>query len=305
MMDDTNQPLEQLLCNGPGIAFDNRIRLALSVAGAFWELETDMQGQKASGFHLDGVLCDTRQYTVSLNREILLNPEGEAEERKKLLRLGLLPPEACQSEEAPFTTPEALRHILAVLVFRCLTNADPFDGLDTYCRYPNRSEKNLLKIYGRDAMYVYGEQSKNPTTQWIGSRVNAVMQMLGPDLRGIFETAFCEGIAREQLRPTAAQWLSSQKKLLCRAAEIQLGRQIPDPDAGARLITRHGMKIALTEGRQLVQCMLEPELSPADMTPVGTVRITGGKAFLETESGRQPLDALGTVEGLGLKVQQR
>ena len=306
--------LEAALFGNVGLSVLQRLMFSLSLAAAGCELKEYLGGESLSRLSLDAVLVEPDTCTVRLEVQQLLE-EPDPEALRKLSFYGLLPPECYEEPEASPVTPEALRHLLAVLLFRILTAADPFDGKKTLVDYPYRTRGTRKKIYGYEAAFVYEAGGVNGTNAWIGKNVNFMLDRICPGLKQLFFLAFRDGIRTPERRPTAEQWLDNQKKMVCWMTSTEKGWLIPDLSTGngastalRYLCLENGVILPITQNRTVFQFMLDPACAPVREQAVGSVLIhKSGAELVFRDRTREPvrfqtaqvqIDGLkGTVEG--------
>ncbi len=278
------RPLADVLFANTPMDLERRLKLSLSLAAAGYELETLMHVRPLRRLILDAFLVDTVSFPVTLDIEQLLREPDEEETAcayRKMLFLGVMPPECCEDPGLPPVSVEALRHILAVLLFRTMTGADPFDGEDTYFLYPFRTEASVRKIYGRQAKYVAdGDNGDNRTNPFIGGGVAGVLGRIFPTFRAPFAAAFRDGVAAPERRPSALALLNNQCRMLEGFCIYENDWRIFDPSAengcpeGLPWIrTANGTTATLFHLRPLYQYMFSESVIPVDDTLAGRIAL--------------------------------
>ena len=266
-------PIREYLFGQQKLKIVEQILLGRSLAAAFVELEEAIESFPIRSFSLDSLFVDPKTLRVELSLSALLSAEVNRDNlEKEMLRDGLLPPECCAGDIPFDTTREMLRHILAVLVFRCLTREDPFDGEKTLTQYPYRTETVLRRIYGYEAVYVAAPESQNPAGWMIGENISAILPHMAADYSSMFTAAFCSGITDLQARPDASQWESMLRNLLNYLITMNGSWWIPTPAQMRRNVpelpcvqTPNGGYIAFAENKPVYRCMLDGRAEGGEM----------------------------------------
>ena len=282
--------VETALFGNTGLSVIQRLIISLSLAAAGCELKEYLAGRALSRLSMDALLVEQETGTVKLDVRQLLEArqtEETEQEYRKMRFYGLFPPECYEDEQVSPLRPEALRHILAVLIFRTLTAADPLDGRKTLVAFPYRTEATLRSIYGNQAVFVCDPSGVNGTNSFIGKNVQFMLSRICPGLKQLFFTAFCEGIHAPDRRPTAEQWLDNQKNMVNWMTNTEKGMLIPDLSTGngastaiRYLCTENGTVVPITHNRLIFQYMLDAAPTPLREQVVGTISVQKNGAEL-------------------------
>jgi hypothetical protein len=271
--------IENALFENRGISLIQRIILSLSLSAAMHELEEYLGSDKLCGFDLDSILVEKNTYSVLVDLKSVVHSQMRRDFAKKAYIHGVLPPECYESGEFQQLGVLELRHMLAVLIFRSLTAADPFDGLQTLTEYPYRSENSLKQIYGNQAEFVYGNGNKNKTNYCIGKNVELIFSRICPRLKCIFDEALRMNILSPENRPNAEQWVNNQKKMLEWMSVTDKGWLIPDLESGygtndlsvQYCCLENGVIIPVENNKPILQYMLEPQNEPLNERIIGSL----------------------------------
>ena len=282
--------VETALFGNTGLSVMQRLVISLSLAAAGCELKEFLAGRALSRLSLDALLVEQESGTVKLDVRQLLEErpaEEVGQEYRRMRFYGLFPPECYEDRQVSPLRPEALRHLLAVLIFRTLTAADPLDGRKTLVAFPYRTEATLRSIYGNEAVFVCDPSGVNGTNGYIGKNVQFMLSRICPGLKQLFFTVFCEGIQAPERRPTAEQWLDNQKKMVNWMTSTEKGMLIPDLSTGngasaaiRYLCTGNGTVVPITHNRVIFQYMLDPVRTPLREQVIGTIRVQKNGAEL-------------------------
>lgn len=295
-------PLKDFLFENRRIPMRVRLVLALSLAAAFDELEHYTQQFEPASFSMDSIFVDLKNYTVRISAEEFYSPADDALDGHlaEMKLRGMLSPEYYE-EGLPYHTAEGRRHILAVLIFRTLTAADPFDGETTLAQYPYLTENALRRIYGYEAAYVCDQAKQNPTNPYIGSNVQVVMRLICDSLTTLFYRAFVSALKDPASRPTAKEWVENQRKMIEWYSESQQGFCIPDIMTGSMcdktigyLRLGNGVILPMTNNHIILRYMLEKETSVMNEQYFAVLQVEQGKAAIKTMDASRGVIQLGS-----------
>lgn len=273
--------IETALFGNVPVNLIQRIILSLSLSAAMSELEAYLGDDRLSAFDLDAILVDKSTYSVLIDMGSTERSTLEKAPFRKAYHHGVLPPECYEDERTESLGVLELRYMLAVMVFRALTAADPYDGMATLTGFPYRSEGVLKQLYGNQAEFVYGSQSRNKTCFCIGKNVEPVFTRICPRLKEIFDCALNVNRLNPAQRPTADDWVNNQKKMLEWMSISEKGWLIPDFEGGewlnylsvSYLRLDNGVVLPAENKKLILQYMLEPQNEPVKEELVGSIVI--------------------------------
>lgn len=278
------EPLEEVLF-GKNMSLSQRFTLSLSIATAVSELESVFTDLQIRQLRLDAFLVDMKKCMVYIDCKKLSESYTEEEndkEHKKMAELGLMPPEWYEDKTLSIITVSALRHLLAVCIFRFICAEDPFDGGYTLQNYPYRGTEALSQIYGKNAKYILMPNGQNSTNNYIGWRAYVIFNAISPSLQYLFYDAFVNGIQDPSKRPSAKAWTDNQKDMVSwfaisgrewRIANLKDGNGIFNDIE--YLVINKNIIIPLINDKLLYQFMFNQENSPVPEKVVGKIQVNG------------------------------
>lgn len=273
-----------------------RFVLALSLAGAFRELEENRERLPIRQLRLDAILVGKRSCKVLIDcgkLEEEWTPQQRASYYKDLSETGCLPPEWYEQQDSDPASAAGLRHLLAVLLFRALTASDPFDGAQTLEQYPYKSTKALKKLYGFQAQYLLASDYGNSATSYIGYHARKTFAHLDEELKQPFVTAFTGGVQHPDQRPGARQWVENQKNMLNwlllerKGWSVRNPRGTEGPQAMRCLCTEHGAVLPVAANKLLCRCSFEPLDAPLREQWIGVLRVEQQRTWIELVTGER------------------
>lgn len=281
--------LEKLLFGQPPaqMSIFQRMLLALSLAAAFQELEEHLPEEALRQLRLDALLVEQVENmdfaAVRIQVGDLCIPCTE-EERESLYRHmarnGCLPPEWYEDPKRDPANWSGLRHLLAVLIFRIMCGADPFDGADTLEQYPYKGGEALRRIYGCQARFVLTPGSDNAQNWLTGNRADLVFRRICQPLQQIFHRTFTQGVSDPARRPSPREWVENQRRVLDWLVQGANDWRIPDmkdggsPHSGQfRLYVENGTILPVVSGKSLYQYEFAPAGSPIQETYIGVMMV--------------------------------
>ena len=280
--DTSLEPLESVLF-GKNMSLTQRFVLSLSIAAAISELESVFTELQIRQLRLNAFLVNMKNSMVTINcSELCENytAEENATEYEKMAALGLMPPEWYEDKETFTITIAALRHLLAICIFRFICAEDPFDGWDTLQKYPYRGSEALSQIYGKNAKFILARGSKNPANNYIGWRAYAIFSAISPRLQKLFNDAFVKGIQDPSQRPSSKAWIDNQKYMISWFMVSGQEWRVVDLINGTGtienteyLVINNGNTVPLVDEKPLYQFMFDPESDPIQEKVIGKIQV--------------------------------